>query len=763
MTTSTGVTVHAKSAFSASALAGAAGLSLLAGQAWAETAGVDMAAARATDVAAVDVLAPRGDARSDKLTARVLDTPKTITTIPREVITQTGAVSLQDLMRTVPGITLASGEGGSGAGDRPLIRGVEATNDVFIDGVRDSGVQSRDVFNLEQVDIIKGPGSAYSGRGSTGGSINLVSKTPHAGDASSTGLTLGADQTRRFTADLNRQLTDTVAVRLNVMTHDADVAGRDAVTVSRWGVAPSIALGLGTATQASLSFFTLRSDDVPDYGIPYDTVTRRPVRDRDETFYGLLARDFQINEADIGTLRVTHDFGPDLRLTNVARYGRTTNAYVVTNPDDSRGNVVNGYVFRASKTRNVEVETLANVTTLSGVVEVGGFRNSFAVGAEVSRETSHNQGYYITGPGLPAQPGFAPSTGGAVLINGPGGCSFVGSTGAAYGYNCTTLDNPNPNDPWIGTVSRSLGYKDVVTEVKAIYAFNTVTFSPRWSLNLGLRYDDYRTSLTGVAATATTTAPYYSLAPETPLENRATFFNGQIGLVYKPTPDASLYASVGTSSDPSGQGGGDYSTVSSATDSLKPERSTSYEVGGKWALLEGGLLVSGALFRTEKNNASIRDPLGGENLLVGKQRVDGLEISVSGSVKPGWTVFGGYTFLASEILADGPAATNVGNAFPNTPEHAFTLWTDYQLTPAFDIGGGAVFMGERFGDAANTRLVDSYWRFDAMAAWRVTDRADLRLNLQNLSDERYVLRAYTTHMVQLAPGRSAQLTLNVRF
>lgn len=719
------------------------------------------------------------EVQTSKVTAPLADTPKSITVIPAEIIEATGAVTLTDTLRTIPGITLGSGEGGVSAGDRPFIRGVDSTNDMFVDGVRDAGVTSREVFNMEQVEVSRGPSGAFAGRGSTGGSINLVSKQPRLENFTAGSIGLGTDETQRITADVNYMLSDTAAFRLNAMHHDANMAGRDAVTLSRWGVAPSVAFGLGTRLRSTISYYHLESDDVPDYGIPYlrqpavidpvygSIVFATPITGHDEDFYGLLNRDFRRAKSDIGTVRVEYDLAPGLTLSNVTRYGRGGTQQVVTNPDDSRGNVANGYVFRASKNRGVDLTTIANITDLRGEQNMFGMTHSFDIGMEASRETNHVQGFYVVGPNLPATPG-APAVGTNVSVGTT--CSNPALVGAASSYNCTTLDNPNPNDPWVGSIARALGYTDTTTDVVGLYVFDTIAFNPQWSLNVGLRYDDYSTKQKGLTATASTTAPFYTLAIPTPLARQDDFLNYQLGLVYKPVEEGTFYISTGTSTNPSGEGSGESSTLSAALQILAPEENTSYEAGVKWQLFDHALLATAAVFRTEKTNARVTDALGGTSS-IGDQEVNGVELSLSGQITPDWFVFGGYTHLESELTDNGfqiiggvpvPSAAN-GKQFPNTPKDSFSAWTNYSLTDALTIGGGASYMSDRYADTTNRISIPSYWRYDAVVTYTFSDNLDVQLNLNNISDERYVTNPYTSHMAQIAAGRSALLTLNAKY
>ncbi len=737
------------------------------------------------------VVTGRTQPQSNRLTAPLAETPRSITVIPQQVLEQTGVVNLQEALRVIPGITLGSGEGGTTAGDRPFIRGIDSSTDIYIDGIRDSGGTTREVFNIEQIDVSRGPGGAFVGRGSTGGAINIVSKAPRGENFADATVTVGTDETARVTGDLNYALGDNAAFRLNLMHHDAGVAGRDDVELHRWGVAPSLGLGLGTPNRATLSYYHLETDDVPDYGIPYlrepavidpiygSIVHARPITGHNDDFYGLLNRDFRRTEADISTMRLEHDFGSNLTLSNTTRYGSTGFHQVVTNPDDSRGNVVNGFVLRNSKNRGIDVDTLANVTDLHGTWHTFGWEHSFDIGAEFSREDTHNQGYYVNGPGLPATFGFTFQPTNQQIVNtypaGPN-CTNPGALGATDAHwNCTTLDNPNPHDPWVGTVTRAAAYTNTTTDVAALYAFDTIEFNEQWSFNWGVRYDSYDTDQTGVVAPApTSAAPNPVLAAAPHLQREDEFVNYTLGLVYQPVEALSFYAAYGTSTNPSGEGVDANNALSAAVQILPPEENRSYELGAKWQLFGERLLATAAIFRTEKTNARVVDDSGVTNT-VGDQRIDGFELTVSGNITTRWSVFGGYTHLESELVDNGffdrgigaaprfvPSPAN-GNRFPNTPEGALSIWTDYDLTDKLSIGGGASHMSDRFADVNNRISIPSYWRYDAMAHYVLSNHVELQLNLQNLSDERYATNPFQTHMTQIAPGRSALLSVNVRY
>ncbi|KUY77767.1 TonB-dependent receptor [Burkholderia cepacia] len=686
---------------------------------------------------------------SVKFTAPLVDTPKSVTVIPQELIQNSGASTLTEALRTVPGITFGAGEGGNPLGDRPFIRGYDTQGSMFVDGMRDTGATTREIFNTERIEITKGSDGAYGGRGGAGGSINLITKAPHLGTTAAASAGLGTDRYRRFTADGNWQFADHAAFRLNLMSHNNDVAGRDAVNNERWGVAPSIAFGLGTPTRVTASYYHLSTDDMPDGGIPYFyTASNKPANvgtiypapvDR-HNFYGLIDRDFRKTTSDISTIKIEHDITSALTIRNTTRYTESTQDYIWTQPDDSQGNVVNGKVWRRNNNRDSSINSLANLTELFGEFRTGPFKHSFTTGIELTREWGKRDSYNVaTDTGKICQKGI----------------------GAASGYNCTSLWSPNPNDPWAGSITRNNDYAHARTTTKSIYGFDTIEITPRWQVNAGVRVDDYSTRFTDTKANGGKT-----------YTRDDTLVNWQAGLVFKPAQNGSIYASYATSSTPAGMLLGEGSETQSLTpgrggvgpnaDQMAPEKNRSIELGTKWNVLNDKLSLTAALFQIDTTNARVTLP-NNQYAMVGNKRVQGLELGVAGQITKQWQVFGGYTYMKSALRDNGKDAANDGNRFPNTPKHSLTMWSNYDVTPKFTVGGGAFYMSEVFGDPANLRAVPSYWRFDAMAQYRINKKLDLQLNVNNLFNRTYFDQAYPAHYASIAPGRSAFVTLNARY
>ncbi|HKX54867.1 MAG TPA: TonB-dependent receptor plug domain-containing protein, partial [Xanthomonadales bacterium] len=324
-------------------------------------------------------------------TADLLDTARTINIITADVIRDQGADSLSDILSNVPGISMQAGEGGVPAGDQLSIRGFSARSDIFIDGVRDFGGYARDSYLIEQVEVAKGPGSNYTGRGSTGGSINMVSKTAQDDEFLFGTTILGTDNYKRATLDYNQKFSDSAAFRLNLMVHDADVPGRDVVDNSRWGIAPTVTFGLGTDTRYILSYSHLDQENTPDYGIPWVPATNTALPDyhnqmppvNDSNWYGLKERDYEDIDNDLFTARIEHDFNPDMSISSQLRWGETYRDSMITAP---RFNSNDSTDIRRTdwKSRDQEDSIIDSLTILTVEFETGGIQHSLATGLEFS-------------------------------------------------------------------------------------------------------------------------------------------------------------------------------------------------------------------------------------------------------------------------------------------------------------------------------------------------------------------------------------------
>ncbi|MCB1206615.1 MAG: TonB-dependent siderophore receptor [Verrucomicrobiae bacterium] len=700
---------------------------------------------------------------SPKFTQPLLDTPRSVQVIPEQLMEDQGATTLRDALRNVSGISIQAGEGGGVPGDNLSIRGFSARNDLFIDGVRDFGAYSRDPFNLEQVEVVKGPGSSYSGRGSTGGSVNLVSKTAKLNDFLNTDVSVGTDNLRRGTLDFNTALPiDGAAFRLNVMGQENDTPGRDHVSNERWGVAGSLAFGLGEVvggepsgkstydkngisgketaavvvpndTRLYLNFFHLEEDNVPDFGIPWvpDTITDpalvpyindlAPVSYRN--FYGNLRRDTEQTATTVGTVRFEHDLNDSMTFRNQTRVGQTDRYFIMTPPRFVTGS--NPAMIRGDNWRNRDERNsiVANQTDLMFSFETGGLEHDAIVGFEYVREEFDR--YPFSVPNTADIDLYEPQNAFAPFVPG----TPVGSTGDSTHSLATT---------------------------QATYLFDTVEVNEWLEVSGGARYDRYDLSYTSVDLTGGTGTTRLGRVDEV--------VSGQAAVVLKPQENGSVYFGWGTSFNPSGEAMSlSDSTTANNSINLDPEVNETLELGTKWNLFEEQLSLSAALFQTTKTNARTQDPADPNDFTVleGEQEVKGVEFGVSGRVTPWWQIYTSFTHLESEITKSlNPL--EVGNEIAHTPENTFSLWNHFDLPGKFFAGGGPVFVDSRFSNNENLRVAPSYTTWDAMVGYEINENLTFRVNFFNLGDEDYIDRVGGGHAIPGA-GRSVRFTISGQF
>ena len=664
----------------------------------------------------------------------IRDAPQSVSVIPREVIEQQAATTLSDVLRNVSGISMAAGEGGVPAGDNLTLRGFSARTDIFVDGIRDLGSHTRDTFNVEQVEVVKGPSSVQTGRGSTGGYINLISKQPQRQSFVSGTVGVGSPEFWRGAVDMNIAEDQTgiggAAFRLNMMYQKADTPGRDHVEGKRWGFAPSVALGLGSSTRAILSYQFVGQDNVPDYGIPIvpDTGTPppgfedqigRPAKVDRSNYYGMLDRDYEKTKSHVLTFAFEHDFSDTMRIANITRYGHARRDSVYSSP---RFNAA-GQIRAQPQSRDTRDTLLLNQTNVYAKLDTGGIVHDLIAGFELSRETSRNRGRTFS-------PSPSPS-------------------------ESTDPYDPIPNRPYTGTIAYSGYTARAKARSWAVYLFDTITISPKWLITGGIRYDRFSADLVPLPSTA---EPCPSPALGCPEQERTDkILSWRAGITYKPIPSLSIYAGAGSSANPSFEGLTSQ-TFNSSASNLKPEKTQTFEIGAKWDGFDGRLLLTGALFRIDKTNVRIPEVAGGSVLVLdGKQRVDGFELGATGRITKNWELIAAYAYLDSEIR-DSNTPAEVGKRLLNTPKHSFSVWSTYKLPVGVELGGGARYVSSRFANNINTRKVSGYWTADVTAAYDFTEKLALRVNILNLFDKRYFDRVGGGHAVPGA-GRSAIATL----
>ncbi len=704
--------------------------------------------ATALDAVTVEAVKTKAVA-SPKFTEPLRDTPQTIIVIPREIFNQQGATTLSEVLRNTSGITFAAGEGGGAtntSGDAFYLRGFDTSNNIFIDGVRDVGAYSRDVFNIEQVDVAKGPAGADIGRGGASGYVNISTKIPRLEDFVAATASYGFDEQtsgsrRRTTIDVNQSLSRPslnstslspsssvpgTAVRVNALWQDNDAVGRDYAKSRSWAIAPSLALGLGSASRAYLTYQHTEQANLPDYGLPtavlpgYISAFPIPPIDR-STFYGFTSDTDKIN-ADAAMLRLEHDFGPDLRLSNQTRYSASQREAFATTPGSNAASYVpaTGLLTRSRQGNKRDLTMLSNQTNLNGHFNTGLIGHNFSSGVELSRETAYS-------------PAITSATLAAIPIQSPDA------------------------DALPPALLRSGAHTHIATKTAALYAFDTLRISEKWQANASLRAERYDTHYVSIAATGIPTV----------VDAQHGLVSWKTGLVYKPVTAGSFYAAYAVSLTPPGT---DF-TLSSAAGNQNnpdtdPQETTNLEFGVKWDFFKGKLSATAAVFRTVNDKTVYTDALLGP-IPAGKQTVQGVELGLSRRFTDNWVVLGSISFLESEINRGTTAGGNLaGSSLPLIPKWSGNLYTSYRFAPGLILGGGGQYSDEVARRDNNSpavpRTMPSYWLFNFNATYPVTKTISLRFNVNNLFDRIYSQSA-NNNGARFNPGTPRAYTLSADF
>jgi catecholate siderophore receptor len=699
---------------------GAGGASLcLASMAGVAHAATDTAAKESAEADAVIVTGQRPSLVI--LSEKLQNTPQTVDVIPQQVLHEQGVTTLQEALKNVPGITLNSGEGGA-HGDTVNLRGFPANDDFFLDGLRDTGFYTRDAFDLESLEVYKGPASTLFGRGSTGGVINQVSKTPRLSPFDTVSATLGSDNEKRVTADLNQPIGNNMAFRLNVMGIGTHVEDRDQVKNDRWGVAPSFAIGLGQKTTLVLNYLHQQEYDIPDFGIPFAFGKPAPVP-RD-TYYGIPSDDKTTSDVDIGTARLSHDFNLWASVSESARvgdYGYLTRQsaphYGAAPPllGTPLGDVL---VYADRPSQGGVVKTAESETDLTFKFTTGPFTHTVIAGFEYDHEEADVHRFVNNLSSIPP----------ATLLDPV--------------FNIGGL---NVHQTTISQVSTTK------TDTLGGLLSDTIKYGDHWSVIAALRYDNF--AATAVSTKINTTPPTV-----TNLSHTDDVGSPRVALVYSPTETYSFYFSYGTSFDPSAEN----LILSTTTANLDPERDRTFELGAKALFLGGLFSTTAAIFNTQETNARVTDPITNVPELDGDLRVDGLEIGATGYLTKNWEIIAGYTYLDARTLATkGTPANQVNQGLPNTAHNQANLWTVYEFDQGFSVGFGVNYLGKRNADNIGLNKIPGYTTFDGLLAWKATPQVTLQLNGYNLLDRDYFTNAYDSSPVEnhVLPGAGRTLTL----
>lgn len=693
-----------------------------------------------------------------RIPGKVKDVPQVVNVITPEVMQQQQTQTLEQVLRNVPGVTMSSGEGNGGlTGDQFKIRGFEAKNDVYSDGLRDFGVYVRDSFAYEGVQVFKGPSGENFGMGNVGGAINTQTKKAHLADELLVEGQGGTSPLGRLVVDWNKQLNETTAMRVVGMGHLEEVAGRDNVESNRAGFLGTVSTGIGTDLTWDLSYMYQHGDRTPDYGVPgvvNGTATpdnpSLPVTEFGvgrNVYYGY-KDDRDIFNTHALTSRVKWEASDVWTVYNDSRFTYYDRDFATTNPTCGGAcatNLINGLPAYLSGygggNSNYDQQSwgIQNVTTGVAKFDTGTFRHELVVGLDMFYQENDRDTF--------SSPEKTAAAAGQVNVRNPE----------------LTYDRP--------FTSVKSGFRSGSGTNVALFASDRVWLNDQFSVLAGGRLDYFDAKYN--SATINTATGEVTHAD--PAGQDTTAFSPKASLIWEPSADQTYYASWARSFTPAGQfvTNSAIATINGAQPDLDPEESDLFEVGGKWSLLDGRMGLTAAVFQIDKSNAYYTDPVTGDQVATGEeQRVRGIELGVSGLVTDAWTVGGAYTYLNSEVIyanpaADGSPNANIGNRIGYAPQHAASLWTSYEVSRHIEmpgklnIGGGVFYTGDYFTNSANTAKIPSSFSLDAFAAFEYNN-LKFALNAYNLTNETNYTAGFGTRAL-VGPGRSFTLTVGAKF
>jgi catecholate siderophore receptor len=636
------------------------------------------------------------------------DTPQSATVVSHALIADQSMQSMADVVRYVPGVTMAQGEGHR---DAPVIRGQSSTADFFVDGVRDDAQYLRDLYNVERVEALKGSNAMIFGRGGGGGVINQVRREASWSPVGTLTVEGGSFDHKRGTLDIGRPFGERVAARLDGV-YERSAGFRERSRLTRQGITPTATILAGAGTIVRLDYEHFRDDRNVDRGIP--SFLGAPVAAPIETYFGDPDVSHSRASVDAGAIVVDRQLGRGVSLRNRTRVVHYDKFYqnVFSGAVDSTGTQVNlqGY-------NNGTVRTNAfNQTDLTGTVATGAIRHTLLAGAELSRQTTdnlRNTAYFG---------GTATST--LVPVSKP-----ARATGVEFRPSATDADN------------------HVRADVGALYAQDQIALSDHWQAIAGVRVDAF-------------TVRFHNNRNAQDLARFDRLVSPRAGLIFKPVNPASLYASYSVSHLPSP--GDQFSSLTATTQTLEPERFRNYEVGAKWDV-RSALSLTGALFQLDRSNSSAPDPTNPQRTVqTGAQRTTGYELGASGEITPSWQLVGGFSSQTARIRSRTTAAA-AGATVPLVPRSTVSLWNRVQIAPAFGAGLGAIHQARMYAAIDNAVTLPAFTRWDGALFVTLPLRTRAQLNVENFLDRRYYATSQGNNNIMPGASRTVRLSLSSDF
>ena len=642
-----------------------------------------------------------------KTLATLRDTPQSITVVPREQIRDQLFSSIGDVVRYTPGVTAHQGENNR---DQIVIRGVSSSADFFLNGVRDDVQYYRDLYNVERIEILRGPNAMVFGRGGGGGVINRVTK--QAGFAPFREIVLqgGSFNNKRIAADLNQPFGDKTAFRFNGVYENFG-SFRDFVNLERYGLNPTLTIAPGNQTKITLGYEYFRDYRTADRGIP--SFQGRPADTDISTFFGNPNDSYVRARVNLGSAVIEHQAG-GLNIRNGTQFGAYDRGYQNFVPGAVSAD--KSTVALSAYNNATERLNIFNQTDLIYGVSTGRIRHTLLAGAELGRQLTDNS----------RNTGFFNNT--ATSINAP-------------------YANPTISTPVIFRQSATDADNHLVTNIAAGYAQDQLDVSRYLQLVVGMRFDRFDLH-------------YHNNRNVDNLQRVDNLVSPRVGVVIKPVTALSIYGNYSVSHLPSS--GDQFSSLTTVTQQVKPEKFNNYEFGVKWDIRRS-LALTSAIYRLERTNTRATDPNDPTRIVqTGSQRTNGYEIGLNGSITRAWRLAGGYAYQDA-FITSATTAARAGAQVAQVPHHSFSLWNNYQVSSRLAAGLGVVHRSDMFAAVDNTVTLPGYLRADAAAYFALTERLRLQANVENLFDSKYYVNADGNNNITPGSSRAIRVALTARF
>ncbi|MGI8704418.1 MAG: TonB-dependent receptor [Sphingomicrobium sp.] len=640
----------------------------------------------------------------------IKDVPQAMTVISEKQIEDQQLRSIADVLWFVPGATPGTGESNR---DQFTLRGNNTTADMFVDGIRDDVQYFRDLYNVERVEVLRGPNAMIFGRGGGGGIVNRVTKRSSLTQFRDFALSGDSWGGVRLTADVDQPIASGAGVRVNGMYENGESFRRH-VDLERWGVNPTLGLLAGSRTRIDVSFEHLHDRRTTDRGIP--SLGGEPLKSFDRTFFGDPELSFAKADVNLGTAAIQHELGEGLTLRNRTLFGDYDKFYQNVYPNSSvlppdADNAEAGVRLGAYNS-STERRNLFSQTDLIWNNRLGGIDQTLLFGFELGRQTSRN----------------------------------IRQNGTIVGGNRVPLSDPTVDAEVIFAPIPSDANNRVRAKIAAFYVQDQIRLSPMFEIVAGLRFDSFKLELDDFRGAGAD----FSRTDE--------LVSPRLGLIVKPLPNLSLYASYSRSYLP--QSGDQFSGLNIGSEALKPERFDNYELGAKWELNEG-LLATAAIYQLDRTNTRAPDPTDPARVvLTGAQRSRGLELGLERSISHRWQVSAGYAWQEAEIT-ETTASAPAGREVPLVPKHSFSLWNRYDVSDKLGLGLGVIARTKSYASISNNVKLPGFARVDAAAFYEVHPAIELQLNVENVFGADYFPTAHNDN--NIAPGAPRTARATVRF